>query len=956
MRQNALARVPSVSSVPSIPSASAGPAVPALSAVPAWRLSSARRAVHELRGGWGAVALAAVSMAAYAAWLLSDVGTARTRMAVSDAIFVIAPLIATRSCWVAHRVSRARHSAWAWLAAGCLTWATASLVWAVYELVLGQTAPFPSWADLGYVGYAIPVAVGVSRFPRSPASVWSRWRLVLDSVVIGCALLLTSEIWVLSPIADATTMTFSRLDAFAYPLVDVTVASIVLTRCMVTPDARRRVWIPLSVGLLVLALTDSLYVAQTFARHFRPGSVVDLGWLVSFLLVAIAARASESDVEHRPRRTTEDPPTMLRQLLPYAAIALAAVAVVSGSKEVDSHGRYWWLTLPFVACVVVRQLVVVVDHTTLTRDLAHAVDRRTSQLTHREQWWRDVVQNLSDVVMVLDRQGTVAYCSPSVTATLGERVQRFRRGAELRSQIHPDDLDKVQTALGPVIAGEQRNAFVECRVRRPHGDWGSFEVTAVGSLSGRALEGTVLTLHDVSDRRQLLDRLTHQAFHDALTGLPNRARLVQRLEEALTTDRPEPFALLLVDLDDFKVINDLHGHTAGDLVLQVIGRRLDTLSRAGDTIARLGGDEFALLLKGDAEQVRATAVRLTEEVARPVQVRGRSFLVRASVGGVLAAKTEPENAHTMLSHADIALYEAKGRERGGIVLIGGPERAAAARQVHLREQIAQPRLEQFSVVYQPLVDLGCGRITGVESLMRWNHPELGSVSPEDFIPMSEHGGSIQQLGWFVLTEACAQLVRWQREAPHHRLVMGVNVSIRQLDEPHFAARVLELVLAHGIDPAQIVLELTEESLAVDFETAVVVVAELRAGGLSVAVDDFGTGYSSLRYLHRFAADVVKIDKSFVANLEGSTHTQKIVRSVIDMAQALDLQSIAEGIETPAQLELVRGLGCELGQGYLFSRPVPPDRISAMLAPGAAPLLPPGPRRTAYAASRRPSRE
>jgi EAL domain-containing protein (putative c-di-GMP-specific phosphodiesterase class I) len=300
---------------------------------------------------------------------------------------------------------------------------------------------------------------------------------------------------------------------------------------------------------------------------------------------------------------------------------------------------------------------------------------------------------------------------------------------------------------------------------------------------------------------------------------------------------------------------------------------------------------------------------------------------------VFPARGDVETPHSLLSHADIALYEAKARDKGGIVVIDGPERDAAAKQVFLREQIAQPVLEEFSVVYQPIVDLGTGVVRGVEALLRWQHPELGAVSPADFIPMSEYGGSIQVLGWHVLTEACSQLGRWRTELPDQRLAVGINVSVRQLDEPRFAERVLALVADHGIEPDQIVLELTEQALAVDFETAVAVVADLRAGGVSVAVDDYGTGYSSLRYLHRFAADVVKIDRSFVAKLEGSAHTEKIVRSVVHMAEGLDLQSIAEGIETTAQLALLRDLGCELGQGFLFSRPVPPDAITALLRDG-----------------------
>ncbi len=265
-----------------------------------------------------------------------------------------------------------------------------------------------------------------------------------------------------------------------------------------------------------------------------------------------------------------------------------------------------------------------------------------------------------------------------------------------------------------------------------------------------------------------------------------------------------------------------------------------------------------------------------------------------------------------------------------MVFIDGHERDVAAQQVHMREEIATPDLEQFRVVYQPIVDLRTGRMRGVEALLRWRHPDLGDVPPDTFIPMAEAGGSIQLLGWFVLREACAQLAAWREEFPQHRMAVGINVSSRQLDEPGFAAGVHALVSEHGLEPEQLVLELTEQSLSLDFETAVEVVAELRAGGVSVAVDDYGTGYSSLRYLHRFDADVVKIDRSFIAYLEDSLHTQKIVHSVMDMATALDLQSIGEGIETFGQVALLRSLGCELGQGYLFSRPASPQRISELL--------------------------
>ena len=876
-----------------------------------------------------AVVLALTACALFVAWLAADLGSATTRRGVSEVVFVLAPLVAAHSCRKAHHKRGGRHAGWRWLTIGCLVWAAASAVYAVYDVGFDRPAPFPSPADLGYIGYAVPVAVGVMNFPGARGNLWSRWRLALDAVVIAGCLLLASVVWVLGPVVDHTTMTFTRLDALAYPLADVVVAAVVLTRCMVLPQERLHTWGPMSIGWLVLALTDSIYVSRAVTGGFRPGGLLDLGWLASFVLVALAAHAPDRNVSRPVRPGVVDPPTLLQQLLPYATMGLALGALVT---EPQGHSHHLWLTLPLAAAVAVRQLVAVADHNIVARNLSDAVDRRTSQLRHREQWWRDILQNLTDVVLVLSTQGEVLYCSPSVRAALGHPLE-VRTAAELRHQVHPDDDAMVLETITPVIAGHRRRGFVECRVRRSDGSWGWFEVTAVGQLSERALEGAVLTLHDVTEQRRLTDRLAHQAYHDMLTGLPNRALLMQRVEEALVRRPQRRFALLLIDLDDFKMINDRHGHASGDVVLQVIARRLSETVRAEDTVARLGGDEFALLVSGTPDQVRSIAQRLADQVAQPVVTGGRQFLVRASIGVVFPTDEDSESPAALLSHADIALYQAKAHDKGAIVLIAGEERDAAAKQVYLREQIAQPDLDQFFVVYQPIVDLATGQMRGVETLLRWNHPDLGLVPPDVFVPMAEHGGSIQRLGWFVLSEACRQLAHWRREALHHRLVVGVNVSIRQLDEPGFAAGVLAMVERYGVEPDQIVLELTEESLAVDFETAIAVVAELRAGGVSVAVDDYGTGYSSLQYLHRFAADVVKIDRSFIANIQGSVHTQKIVGAVMDMAAALDLQSIAEGIENLEQLALVRDLGCELGQGYLFSRPVPACEIGTLLRSG-----------------------
>jgi len=854
---------------------------------------------------------------------------------VSDLAFIVAPAIAAACCWSAGRRSNPWRDGWHWVGLGCLTWAGASVIWAWYELVLGQYAPFPSYADIPFIFYAVPVVIGLLRFPRLRSGWWSSMRLSMDTVVIVATLLYAVAILLLTPVLDAPHQSLlATLDAVGYPLADVTIAAVVIARCTLFSSTRKLGRVTLMIGLLILAGTDSTYVARTVHGGYAPGTVLDLGWVLAFMAIAVSARVplQVSEVAHDPG--TSPPPTLVQQLLPYAPIAFAGCAAMTSGAEEFRSGRFLWVSIVVGVVVALRQIVVVAEHVALTRDLHSVVTKRTMELERREQWWRELVRNLSDIIIVLDPSGRITYCSPSVEAALGHWPKHLTTGEQLRDNlVHPDDVGGVLEHIGPVVRGKTRQGFVECRVRLADDSWGWFEITAVGQLDEEALDGAVLTLHDVTERRRLTEELSHQAYHDSLTGLPNRAHLMQRIEgELARTNRDDRLALLLIDLDDFKFINDTHGHQAGDAVLSVIGERLQHAVRAHDTVARLGGDEFAILMTGAGSDVDVVARRLVDAVERPVFTDGRRFVVHASVGIVYADSRKDESAESLLAHADIALYEAKARDKGGIVVIEGDERAAAAQQVHLREQIAQPDLADFRVVYQPLVDVVTAEMRGVEALLRWNHPELGEISPADFIPLAEHGGSISTLGWFVLETACRQLAEWRRLSAT-RLGIGVNVSILQLHEPGFATRVCELIDGHRLDRDQIVLEITEQSLAHDFETAVGVVSQLRQAGVSVAVDDFGTGYSSLRYLHRFAADVVKIDRSFIANLSGSAHTQKLVRSVVDMAKSLDLQSVAEGIETPRQLEIVQQLGCEVAQGYLFSRPVEASQITALIDSG-----------------------
>jgi diguanylate cyclase (GGDEF)-like protein len=416
-----------------------------------------------------------------------------------------------------------------------------------------------------------------------------------------------------------------------------------------------------------------------------------------------------------------------------------------------------------------------------------------------------------------------------------------------------------------------------------------------------------------------------EALRDPLTGLDNRVSFVDTLGVHLADPAAHPVAVALLDLNDFKDVNDNHGHDTGDQLLQACAERLLTIAPDGACVARLGGDEFALCQPRANDGGRGLADRIVRAFEAPIEVGRRRFAVRPSVGVVVDERAEggsgSADAAHLLAHADVAMYQAKATKESptapAAVVLGGVEREQAADFIRLREEIGRPQLDQFRVVYQPVVHLRTGVVEGVEALLRWDHPELGEIGPTQFIPLAEQVGSIGVLGRHVLITASGDMARWVAIAPERPLTVGVNLSPRELTDDDLPARVAGVLGARALDPARLVFEITEGALMDELEVAVTLVRELRALGVSVAVDDFGTGYSSLRYLRRFSADVIKIDKEFVQAMPSERRTVALVHSIVDMADALNLRLVAEGIETMAQLEAVRAVGCSLGQGFLF---------------------------------------
>jgi diguanylate cyclase (GGDEF)-like protein len=502
--------------------------------------------------------------------------------------------------------------------------------------------------------------------------------------------------------------------------------------------------------------------------------------------------------------------------------------------------------------------------------------------------------------------------------------------------VHPEDVTAVERHL-VTAAGKPGTATLGARFRHADGSWRDLEVIADNRLSDPTVNGIVLSMRDVTHRKALEDELRHQAFHDALTGLANRALFEDRLAHALAGARRHrrPVAVLFLDLDDFKTINDSLGHVSGDDLLSAAAMRIGTIVRAADTAARLGGDEFAILVEimDDDDDVEAIANRILEVLATPFDIAGRQLRVSASVG--VAISDGSIDVQELLRNADTAMYAAKASGKNTLQMF---EEGMHLRVLDRLELTGEMRIalesEQFVLEYQPIVELDTGKIRGAEALVRWEHPTRGRLEPMQFIGLAEETGLIVPLGEWILRTACGQAAKWTRRVSAQTpLQINVNVSTRQLHDPGFPAIVADVLSETGLEPGRLVLEITESLLPDDADATVAQLEQLKGVGVRIAVDDFGTGYSALSRLQRFPIDVVKIDRSFIEGMENDPGKVQLVQGIVNLGESLQLEIVAEGIEERAQADRLRGMRPSLAQGFLFSRPIRPEELTELLRTG-----------------------
>jgi diguanylate cyclase (GGDEF)-like protein/PAS domain S-box-containing protein len=556
----------------------------------------------------------------------------------------------------------------------------------------------------------------------------------------------------------------------------------------------------------------------------------------------------------------------------------------------------------------------------------------TADLRRSEERFRSLVRNAADVILVLRENGVIAYESPAVESVLGYAADD-RVGRQIFENLHPDDLPRVRRLLEEV--GRTNGAEVDFEVRARHvdGSWRFLEGTGKNLLHDPAVGGIVVNYRDGTGRRQLEDQLRHQAFHDVLTGLANRALLRDRLDHALSAANRHGrhLAVLFLDLDDFKAINDSLGHSAGDELLAAVGHRLRQGLRAGDTAARIGGDEFAILLEetAGAEDARDVARRMLDALRAPFKLGERELHVQASVGVALRSR-QSDTADDLLRDADVAMYVAKRRGKDRLEVFEASVHHETVTRLALMADLPKALDRgQLELEYQPVVELATGRMVGVEALLRWRHPQRGLIRPEEFISLAEESGHIVPIGRWVLQEACRQVRVWDRLVTGPPLTVSVNVSSRQVD-PAIIETVREALAAARLAPSRLVLEITESALLHDAAASHEVLVSLRDSGVRLAIDDFGTGYSSLDYLRRLPVDTLKIDRTFVATASAGKRGSALLASIVRLGRTLRMEIIAEGVEDAAQLAALRALGVRLAQGFYFARPLAPDALTAYL--------------------------
>jgi diguanylate cyclase (GGDEF)-like protein/PAS domain S-box-containing protein len=801
-----------------------------------------------------------------------------------------------------------------------------------YILAL-QDSPPVSWADLFYLSDSLITLAALLSFPLVRRARLERRKFLLDAamVLVGGGV----AIWYFSVRPTAASEHSSlvvTLLAFAYPLASLLVLLGVTTVLLRRPiDGNRLAFRLLVTGLSVGVVADLTFNLVQLEAGSRTASWADGVFLICYIMLIYSGEL----YWRRPVARQAAPPVTFTRYqplspLPYLAVGSTYVLLVYVALRpwTDPVSGLAIGALLVTGLVVLRQLLTVRENLRLLAE--HSARQNEAR-------FRSLVQHSSDVIIVAREDGTIRFVSPSASRVFGyDPGEMLRRS--MSELLHHDDRERAVTFFRSAAQAPGVSGPVEWRFRQPDGSWLHAEILATNLLHDPTVKGVVLNTRDVSERRRLEEQLTHQAFHDPLTGLANRALFRDRVSHALALAqrRGSPVTVLYLDLDDFKNVNDSLGHAEGDRLLIAVAERFLACARTADTVARLGGDEFAILIEG-GDAGEGLPDRLAAAMSHPFSLSGNQLRVTASIG--VATAGAGDSADDLLRNADMAMYAAKRHGKGHA------ETYESRMYADIRERLdleAALRLaiegQELTLFYQPIVNLKSGSIYGLEALLRWEHPRFGRLLPQHFIPLAEETGLIVQLGAWVLAEACRQIQVWRIAYPDLRLQVSVNISGRQLEGAGLTDALRQTLTSSGVEPTAVVLEITESVLMQQTDAVLERLQQLKTLGVRLAIDDFGTGYSSLSYLQRFPIDILKIAKPFVEEVGQGADRSALARAIVGLGDTLKLQTIAEGIERAEQQAALIALGCTLGQGHHFWPALSAAAIEELLSGDRQPRL------------------
>ncbi|MFF1649751.1 putative bifunctional diguanylate cyclase/phosphodiesterase [Streptomyces sp. NPDC058240] len=886
--------------------------------------------------------LLGIVWAGYAAGAAFGWGSPQLALVMGDFGLSAAALIAAVSCYRYARVGSSRfRPAWLLFSLSSFMASAGNGVWGWYEVVLGRPVPTPSLADVFFLCFAPPAIVGLLVLAKRPVTRAGWLCLALDSWLIGGSLLTLSWSLALAHTAhlvDAEGVSVARAAlALAYPLLDIVLVSMVLALHFRRSNVNRSAVNTAVAALALTVLSDALFTSPLLRQTYHSGQMLDAGWFAGSLLLAYAPwganRAADNAFPPRSAHPTSRPIAgSLAALTPYLAAAVCTLGILYNAIE----GRRVDRVVIFTGCtvvlaLVVRQGIMLVDNIALTQELAQ-----------KENHFRSLVQGSSDVIMIAAPTGVLRYVSPAAAGVYGREADDLV-GAELASIVHPEDLGRVVHEVRRFLAAppsEEPTTRIECRFRSGTGDWLNVESTV-----NRHQGGLILNSRDVTERVRLQAQLQHNAEHDPLTDLPNRALFTKRVRQALGGRRSgdSGTAVLFIDLDGFKAVNDRLGHQAGDELLVQAARRLHESVRAGDTAARLGGDEFATIILGDGTrdqsarecQVHEIADRLRLTLSQPYRIGAGEVRVAASIGVAFA---EPGiTPSDLMRNADLAMYRAKAGGKDRVELYAPQMQADVVRRSELATRLRTAlRDGEFALLHQPVVHLASGTVAAVAAQARWRSAQGILFTPAEFLRVAEDSDRTAELGRWLLEEAVEQAA--DRARAGHPVSVAVRLSARRLlDKGMPFGSVEALLTRHSLPSGALMIEVADSDPRISFDELEQRLVALRRIGVRIALDGFGSGYAAINALRRLPIDVLKLDRGLVEGVVESARLHKITSGLLRIACDLGMQSVADGVDVPEQVLALRAMGCTHGQGMAFSGPLDEYRLRRALDRGEFPV-------------------